>query len=88
MILRMEARMSSIEGSCAFAGWVIVLSPRDHVTPNRVTDSESIAPRDGKSRGSMAGQYPNARFCGSETTGARAQALAFVGCAKSPGTVQ
>src|SRR6476646_6150354 len=28
MIRRMEARISSIEGSCAFAGWLIPASPQ------------------------------------------------------------
>jgi hypothetical protein len=40
--------MSSIEGSCAFEGWVIVFSPRNHLTSNRISERESIAPRDGR----------------------------------------
>jgi hypothetical protein len=31
MIRRMEARISSIDGSCAFAGWFIVHYPRNSI---------------------------------------------------------
>jgi hypothetical protein len=34
MIRRMEARISSIEGSCAFAGWLIAASPLGVPTPH------------------------------------------------------